>query len=65
MYTSNIVTNLPNINDDIIYKHTKQMLHDIEEKIELTTKFDSNYKIVFNIVKPIYQKHNFEGESVL
>ena len=53
LYTSDIVTNASHISDNIIYQHTQKMLEEIEQKLSINKKFDSDYKIVFSIVKPV------------
>lgn len=59
LYNSDIVTDAEFIKDEIIYQHTKQMLEEIEEKLCLNKKFDSDYKIIFSIVKPVVQKTRY------
>ena len=48
LYNSDIVTDAEFIKDDIIYQHTKQMLEEIETKLCISKKFDSDYKIIFS-----------------
>lgn len=59
LYNSNIVIDLPHIKDEVIYQHTKQMLKEIEEKLCIEKKYDSDYKIVFSIVKPVINQPKF------
>ena len=59
LYNSNIVTESAHLKDEIIYQHTKQMLEEIEKKLCLNKKFDSDYKIIFSIVKPVVQKTRY------
>jgi hypothetical protein len=39
--------------DQIIYKHTELVLQKIQEKIEKSKRFQPNWEIIFNIVKPL------------
>jgi len=59
MYTSNIVTCLPLIDDDIIYQHTKLMLETIENTLLKSNQFYDDCKIIFSIIKPILPKKIF------
>jgi len=52
LFNSDIVTNT-NYPDDIIYKHTENMLQEIEKKLIKENKMNPNDKIIFSIVKPI------------
>ena len=53
LYYGDIVTNMPKISDEAIYEHTKSMLEEITNILCINKKFDSDYKIMFSIVKPI------------
>jgi hypothetical protein len=39
--------------DQVIYKHTELVLKKIQEKLEESNAFQSNWQIIFNIVKPL------------
>ena len=39
--------------DQIIYKHTELVLQKIQEKFEKSKRFQPNWEIIFNIVKPL------------
>jgi len=59
LYNSNIVTEAFHIKDDIIYQHVKQMFKEIETNLLIDKKFDFDYKIIFSIVKPVFQKERY------
>ena len=59
LYIDNIVTFASGIDDNIIYQHTCKMLKEIEEKLHLNKKMDGDYKIIFSIVKPIFQQKKY------
>jgi len=58
LYIDNIVTTAYGVDDDIIYQHTCKMLKEIEEKLCMNKKLDGDYKIIFSLVKPIFQQKN-------
>jgi hypothetical protein len=39
--------------DQVIYKHTELVLKKIQDKLEESNVFQSNWEIIFNIVKPL------------
>ena len=39
--------------DQVIYKHTELVLKKIQDKLEESNTFDSNWEIIFNIVNPL------------
>jgi len=39
--------------DQFIYKHTELVLKKIQDKLQESNAFDSNWEIIFNIVKPL------------
>ena len=39
--------------DQFIYKHTELVLQKIQENFEKSNKFQPNWEIIFNIVKPL------------
>jgi hypothetical protein len=39
--------------DQVIYKHTELVLKKIQENFEKSNKFQPNWEIIFNIVKPL------------
>ena len=58
--TNNLITGdlVANINysdafDQVIYKHTELVLKKIQEKLEESNGFQTNWEIIFNIVKPL------------
>ena len=54
LYGGDIITYAPSINNDVMYQHTQKTLHELEEKMCMKKKFDSDYKILFSIVKPVF-----------
>ena len=64
LYNGDIVMNMPYMEDNIIYQHTTKMLQEIKEKLCKEKKINSEYDIIFSIVKPIV--HNvLTSENVI
>jgi len=65
LYNGDIVMHMPDIEDNIIYQHTTKMLQEIKEQLCKEKKINSEYDIIFSIVKPIvYNVVTSENEIV-
>jgi hypothetical protein len=56
LHSGNIVTYAPGMDDFLIFEHVKKMIEEVSESVCLNKKFDSDYKIVFSLVKPVCER---------
>ena len=56
LHSGNIVTYAPGMDDSLIFEHVKKMIEEVSESVCLNKKFDSDYRIVFSLVKPVCEK---------
>jgi len=56
LHAGNIVTYAPGMDDSLMFEHVKKMMEEISESACLNKKFDSDYRIVFSLVKPVCER---------